>query len=129
MNLMCNNSTWTSYMVLYAYVMCLRILASSRIPRSILKRQTSHFWGGSVTKATGPWWVVLGHKGQLVTGLAARPSWAGFGRMGRKQRNILFWIFIRIWNLARLWKFVQGDFGGIWTCGFSLKYSRLLKDF
>jgi hypothetical protein len=28
---------------------CLRILTSSRIPRYDLGRQTSHFWGGSVT--------------------------------------------------------------------------------
>jgi hypothetical protein len=28
---------------------CLRILASSRIPRYDLERQTPHFWGGSVT--------------------------------------------------------------------------------
>jgi hypothetical protein len=30
-------------MVLYTYVMCLCFLASSRIPQSILKRQTPHF--------------------------------------------------------------------------------------
>jgi hypothetical protein len=32
-------------------------------------------------------------------------------------------------NLPRLWKFAQGDLGGIWTQGFFLNSSRLLKDF
>jgi hypothetical protein len=32
-------------------------------------------------------------------------------------------------NLPRLWKFVEGDLGGILTCGFFLNSSRLLKDF
>jgi hypothetical protein len=37
-------------MVLYAYVLCLRILTSSRIPWYDLGRQTPHSWVGSVTK-------------------------------------------------------------------------------
>jgi hypothetical protein len=36
-------------MVLYAYVLCLCILASPRIPRYDLWRRTPHFCGGSVT--------------------------------------------------------------------------------
>jgi hypothetical protein len=32
---------------------CLRILASSRIPQYDLGRQTPHFWGGSVTTSSG----------------------------------------------------------------------------
>jgi hypothetical protein len=36
-------------MVLYAYVLCLRILASSRIPRYDLGTQTPHFEGVSIT--------------------------------------------------------------------------------
>jgi hypothetical protein len=32
-------------------------------------------------------------------------------------------------NIPRLWKFVQGDLGGILTWGFFLNSSRLLKDF
>jgi hypothetical protein len=36
-------------MVLYAWCVCLCILASLRIPRSILRRQTLQFCGGSVT--------------------------------------------------------------------------------
>jgi hypothetical protein len=57
MNLMCNNSTWTSYMVLYAYVMCLRILASLRMPRYDLGRRTQHFWGVSVTLGPKAGWA------------------------------------------------------------------------
>jgi hypothetical protein len=29
-------------------------------------------------KATEPWWADLGRMGQLATGPATRPSWAGF---------------------------------------------------
>jgi hypothetical protein len=36
---------------------------------------------------------------------------------------------IRFLNLSRLWKFAQGDLGGIWTQGFFLNSSRLLMDF
>jgi hypothetical protein len=36
---------------------------------------------------------------------------------------------IRFLNFPRLWKFVEGDFGGILTLGFFLNSSRLLKDF
>jgi hypothetical protein len=32
-------------------------------------------------------------------------------------------------NLPRLWRFVEGDLGGILTWGFFLNSSRLLKDF
>jgi hypothetical protein len=31
-------------------------------------------------------------------------------------------------NLPRVWKFVEGDLGGILTSGFFLNSSRLLKD-
>jgi hypothetical protein len=32
-------------------------------------------------------------------------------------------------NLQGLWKFIQGDLGGILMWGFSLNSSRILKDF
>jgi hypothetical protein len=32
-------------------------------------------------------------------------------------------------NIPRLWKFAQGDLGGILTWGFFLNSPRLLKDF
>jgi hypothetical protein len=40
-----------------------------------------------------------------------------------------FRIKIGFLNLSRLWKFVEGDLGGILTRGFFLNSSRLLKDF
>jgi hypothetical protein len=45
----------------------------------------------------------------------------------RKKRN--FRIKIGFLNLPRLWKFVEGDLGGILTLGFFLISSRILKDF
>jgi hypothetical protein len=36
---------------------------------------------------------------------------------------------IGFFNLPRLWKFAEGDLGGILTWGFFLNSSRLLKDF
>jgi hypothetical protein len=51
------------------------------------------------------------------------------GRLDRLGREILFKIKINFLNLPRLWKFAQGDLGGIFTQGFFLNSSRLLKDF
>jgi hypothetical protein len=45
----CNNLISTLIISLYILYVCLCILASSRIPRSILRWQTPHFRGGSVT--------------------------------------------------------------------------------
>jgi hypothetical protein len=42
---------------------------------------------------------------------------------------MIFRLKIRFLNLPRLSKFTQGDLGGIWTQGFFLNSSRLLKDF
>jgi hypothetical protein len=53
--------------------------------------------------------------GRLATGLEA-------------EKN-LFRIKIGFLNLPSLWKFVQGDLGGILTQGFFLNSSRILKDF
>jgi hypothetical protein len=44
-------------------------------------------------------------------------------------RKNSFQIKIGFLNLPMLWKFVEGDLGGILTRGFLLKSSRLLKDF
>jgi hypothetical protein len=41
----------------------------------------------------------------------------------------IFGLKIEFLNLPRLWKFAQGDLGGIWTQGFFLNSSRLLKYF
>jgi hypothetical protein len=45
----CNNLISTLIISLYILYVCLCILASSRIPRSILRWQTPHFLGGSFT--------------------------------------------------------------------------------
>jgi hypothetical protein len=49
------------------------------------------------------------------------------GRLGRLE--ILFEIKIRFLNLPKLWKFAQGDLGGILTQGFFLNSSRILNNF
>jgi hypothetical protein len=64
-------------------------------------------------------------------------QWAGWarGRVGRKvgraeiRKKEISELKIGFLNLARLWKFVEGDLGGILTWGFFLNSSRLLKDF
>jgi hypothetical protein len=48
--------------------------------------------------------------------------------LGRKLKNP-FGIKIGFLNLLRLWKFAQGDLGGILTQGFFLNSSSILKDF
>jgi hypothetical protein len=42
-------------------------------------------------------------------------EWAGLGRMGRNPKKIHFRIKIKFLNIPRLWKFAQGDLGGILT--------------
>jgi hypothetical protein len=76
--------------------------------------------------------VAYGRKGEgPVAGWAERPG----GRAGRwadwaeSEGKILFRLKIGFLNLSRLWKFVEGDLGGILTWGFFLNSSRLLKDF
>jgi hypothetical protein len=64
----------------------------------------------------------VGQKVEQADG-AAGPSWA------RNWRKIPFRINIWFLNLPRLWKFVQGDLGGILTQGFFLNSYRILKDF
>jgi hypothetical protein len=49
--------------------------------------------------------------------------------LGRNLGEIPFGNKIGFCNLQRLWKFVQGDLGGILRWGFCLNSSRLLKDF
>jgi hypothetical protein len=51
----------------------------------------------------------------------------GGGQAEIKKKS--FRIKIGFLNLPRLWKFAQGDLGGILTWGFLLNSSRLLKDF
>jgi hypothetical protein len=54
---------------------------------------------------------------------------AARGLAGPKARKRISELKIGILNLPRLWKFVEGDLGGILTCGFFQNSSRLLKDF
>jgi hypothetical protein len=59
---------------------------------------------------------------------AKKARWAGWP-LGRKLKKNSFVIKIDFLNIPRLWKFAQGDLGGIWTQGFFLNSSRLLKYF
>jgi hypothetical protein len=58
-------------------------------------------------------------------------GWAGWplGRLGRKWRKNSFSNKIWFLIIARLWKIVEGDLGGILTWGFFLNSSRHIKDF
>jgi hypothetical protein len=57
-----------------------------------------------------------------------QPGLAGLISIG-KFKGFWFLNLNRFHNLARLWEFLQGDLEGIWTQGFFLNSSRLLKDF
>jgi hypothetical protein len=50
--------------------------------------------------------VACGHSG---------PAREGLGRMGQILKKIPFRIKITFLNIPRLWKFAQGDLGGILT--------------
>jgi hypothetical protein len=63
-----------------------------------------------------------------VGGLGRRPS-GPRGRLGWNKKKMISELKIGFLNLPRLWKFVEGDLGGILTWGFFLNSSRLLKDF
>jgi hypothetical protein len=72
---------------------------------------------------------------------STRACWAGLGRRqpGKEwadwaeiRRENLFGIKIEFFNLPTLWKFIQGDLGGIlmWGVGGGFQNSsRILKDF
>jgi hypothetical protein len=51
------------------------------------------------------------------------------GSLAESCRKNHFRIKIGVLNIPGLWKFVQGDLGGILIWGFFLNSSRLLKDF
>jgi hypothetical protein len=73
------------------------------------------WWAGSACLAA------QGQKGRMGR-LATEP-------IGPKVEENSFLIKIEFLNIPMLWKFVQGDLGGIWTHGFFLNSSRLLKYF
>jgi hypothetical protein len=62
---------------------------------------------------------------------AKKAGWSGWplGRLGRKLKKNSFLIKIEFLNMPWLWKLAQGDLGAIWTQGFFLNSSRLLKYF
>jgi hypothetical protein len=53
-------------------------------------------------------------------------AWAGWAEIRREN---LFRIKIGFLNLSGLWKFVQGDLGGILIWRFFLNSFRILNDF
>jgi hypothetical protein len=74
--------------------------------------------GGGENSAWGGW---LGLPGRSRPGGLARPAWplgarwagSASGPIGPKLKKISFPIKIEFLNLPRLWKFVEGDLGGI----------------
>jgi hypothetical protein len=84
----------------------------------------------------GFWQIRQGRTGRDGPSACARwpavqsgPARVRLGRVGRILRKNSFRIKIGFLNLPRLWKFVEGDLGGILTRGIFLNSSRLLKDF
>jgi hypothetical protein len=67
---------------------------------------------GKYAKAAQAEWAECRHDG--LRGKSG-PTRARLGRMGRNLKRILFRIKIGFLNIPRLWKFTQGDFGGILT--------------
>jgi hypothetical protein len=63
--------------------------------------------------------------------LGQKAEWACWllGQLGRKPGEIPFRNKIGFLNFQKLWKFVQGDLGGILMWGFFLNSSRIFKDF
>jgi hypothetical protein len=61
-----------------------------------------------------------------------RRGWSKLARPRSKESFKTYLIYLNFNGfhiLSRLWKFEQGDFGGILMWGFFLNSSRLLKDF
>jgi hypothetical protein len=76
----------------------------------------------------------LGEEGEgRPVGLAGpKAMWAGNASRAESEKWIgrrIFRLNIGFLNLPMLWKFAQGDLIGIWTQGFFLNSSRLLKYF
>jgi hypothetical protein len=73
--------------------------------------------------------TVVACGGGAASGLAGpEGEWAARSA-GPKSRKRISELKIGFLNLPRLWKFVEGDLGGILTRGFFLNSSWLLKDF
>jgi hypothetical protein len=77
----------------------------------------------------GPAGTVLACGGGAASGLAGpEAEWAARSA-GPKSRKRISELKIGFLSLPTLWKFVEGDLGGILTWRFFLNSSRLLKDF
>jgi hypothetical protein len=73
---------------------------------------------------------MISAQGDCAAGGLAGPESKRVARLAwPKARKMISELKIGFLNLPRLWKFVEGDLGGILTRGFSLNSSRLLKDF
>jgi hypothetical protein len=68
-------------------------------------------------------------RGERLAGPAGPMAEWGARSAGPKAKKRISELKIGFFNLPRLWKFPQGDLGGILTWGFFLNSSRLLKDF
>jgi hypothetical protein len=51
----------------------------------------------------------------ILVEVGVTPARAGLGRMGQNLKKIPFQIKIKFLNIRSLWKFAQGDLGGILT--------------
>jgi hypothetical protein len=84
-------------------------------------REAEAQWGGGDGQ--------LERKKRAAAGPKVRMGRLAAGPVGPKVRKILFRIKFDFFNIPRLWKFAQGDLGGILTRVFFLNSSRLLKYF
>jgi hypothetical protein len=90
------------------------------------RRQWSHRleWGREEGKGARP-----GGLAQPAASLGAKKAGWLLGCLGGKLKEKSFRHKIWVLNILGLWKFIQGDLGGILIWGFFLNSSRLLKDF
>jgi hypothetical protein len=88
--------------------------------------------GGTRPSGGGGACSVLVWGGRRPTGLGGpkgRVGWLVAGPIETEAEQNPFRIKIGFLNLPRIWKFVQGNFEGIWRQELFLNSSRLLKDF
>jgi hypothetical protein len=86
-----------------------------RLARDGVNQKGKHISREDTTDARAGWasWVILAC-GDGATGVLARPeAKRATGSAGLKIRKKNFRIKIGFLNLSRLWKFVEGDLGGI----------------
>jgi hypothetical protein len=84
---------------------------------------TNYAWDELPQASTGGEACLTTVFGILLVSTGGMAGWA------KSDGKILFWIKIWFLNIPRLWKFAQGDLGGILTWRFFLNSSRLLNYF